>query len=111
MTEAERDAIAATTAGTGELILAASRRAPGRVYLGVGGSATTDGGAGAIRAIERGGGLGDVQLVVLCDVRTPFEDAARVFAPRRAPTRRGARLTRGCTGWRAAANAIPAESR
>ncbi len=79
----ERDAAAATTAGTGELIAAAIRDGAETVYLGVGGSATTDGGAGAIRAIERRGGLHGARLLVLCDVRTPFEDAARVFAPQK----------------------------
>ena len=81
--EDERDALAATTAGTGELILAAVTAGADTVYLGVGGSATTDGGAGAIKAIERGGGLDGVRLVVLCDVRTSFEDAARVFGPQK----------------------------
>jgi glycerate 2-kinase len=80
---AERDAFAASTAGTGELILEAVRSGAKTVYLGVGGSATTDGGAGAIRAIERGGGLRRARIVVLCDVRTPFEDAARVFGPQK----------------------------
>jgi glycerate kinase len=79
----ERDAIAAGTAGTGELIAAAIRAGAEIVYLGVGGSATTDGGAGAIKALERAGGLNGARLVVLCDVRTPFEDAARVFAPQK----------------------------
>lgn len=79
----ERDAFAASTAGTGELILEAVRGGARTVYLGVGGSATTDGGAGAIRAIERGGGLRGAGIVVLCDVRTPFEDAARVFGPQK----------------------------
>jgi glycerate kinase len=79
----ERDASAASSAGTGELIVAAVAAGAKTVYLGVGGSATTDGGAGAIRAIQRGGGLGSARLVVLCDVRTPFEDAARVFAPQK----------------------------
>jgi glycerate kinase len=82
----ERDAFAASSAGTGELILAAAYQGARRVYLGVGGSATTDGGAGAIRAIERGGGLRGSRLIVLCDVRTPFEDAARVFAPQKGAT-------------------------
>jgi glycerate kinase len=77
------DPWAATTAGTGELILAAIAAGAKVVYVGVGGSATTDGGAGAIRAIERGGGLGGAKLVVLCDVRTRFEDAARVFGPQK----------------------------
>jgi glycerate kinase len=76
---AERDAVAASTSGTGELILAAVEAGAETVYLGVGGSATTDGGAGAIQAIRDGGGLHGARLVILCDVRTPFEDAARVF--------------------------------
>jgi glycerate kinase len=81
--EDERDATAASTAGTGELILAAVEAGARTVYVGVGGSATTDGGAGAIRAIQGGGGLDGARLVVLCDVRTPFEDAARIFAPQK----------------------------
>src|SRR6201995_1981895 len=83
VTEAERDAFAASTAGTGELIAAAIEAGARTVYLGVGGSATTDGGAGAIKAIERAGSLDGVQLVVLCDVRTPFEDAAKIYGPQK----------------------------
>jgi glycerate kinase len=81
--ERQRDPLGASTFGTGQLILAAAAAGAETVYLGVGGSATTDGGSGALRAIRRGGGLGDVRLVVLCDVRTPFEDAARVFGPQK----------------------------
>src|ERR1700733_14121101 len=81
--ETERDAWAASTAGTGGLILAAVQAGAKVIYLGVGGSATTDGGAGAVRAIERGGGLRGAKLVILSDVRTPFEDAARVFGPQK----------------------------
>jgi glycerate kinase len=80
--EHERDPESATSAGTGELLLAAARSA-GTVLLGVGGSATTDGGAGATAAIDAGGGLGAARLVCLCDVRTPWEDAARTFAPQK----------------------------
>lgn len=80
---AERDAFAASTYGTGQLIAAAARAGAKIVYVGVGGSATTDGGAGAIRAIRRAGGLNGTKLVVLCDVRTPFEEAARVYAPQK----------------------------
>jgi glycerate kinase len=79
----ERDAMAASTRGTGELIVAAARQGVKRILVAVGGSATTDGGRGAIQAIRRAGGLGDARLVVLCDVRTPFEDAARVFGPQK----------------------------
>jgi glycerate kinase len=81
--EHERDPVAASSVGTGELIIAAIAAGAEVVYVGVGGSATTDGGAGAIRAIRAAGGLGRTRLVVLCDVRTPFEDAARVFAPQK----------------------------
>jgi glycerate kinase len=79
----ERDPIAASSAGTGELIAAAVDAGATLVLVGVGGSATTDGGAGAIEAIRKVGGLRGAQLRVLCDVRTPFEDAARVFAPQK----------------------------
>ena len=79
----ERDPWAASTYGTGELIAAAIDAGAAVVILGVGGSATTDGGAGAVEAIEERGGLRGARLVVLCDVRTPFEDAPRVFAPQK----------------------------
>jgi glycerate 2-kinase len=81
--EEERDPVAASTAGTGELIAAAVTAGARRIHLGVGGSATTDGGAGAIQALRDAGGLRDARLLVLCDVRTPFEDAARVFGPQK----------------------------
>lgn len=81
--EGERDAWAASTAGTGELIVAAVQAGAEVVYVGVGGSATTDGGAGAVRAIHAAGGLGGARIVVLCDVRTPFEDAARIYGPQK----------------------------
>src|SRR3954466_5069951 len=67
--EAERDAWAASTRGTGELICAAVQAGAGGVGVGVGGSATTDGGAGAIEAIDAFGGLGGARIVVLTDVR------------------------------------------
>lgn len=51
LTEGERDPLAATTFGTGELILAALDRGASRIIVGVGGSATVDGGAGAIQAL------------------------------------------------------------
>ncbi len=79
----ERDAIRASTRGTGALIAHAVREGAGTVLLGVGGSATTDGGAGAIAVLRRVPELARVRLVVLCDVRTPFEDAARVFGPQK----------------------------
>ncbi len=77
---AARDAWAATTVGVGELIVAARDAGAREIIVGLGGSATTDGGAGAIGAIDRAGGLGPARLVLLCDVTTPFERAAEVFA-------------------------------
>jgi glycerate 2-kinase len=79
----ERDAEAASSAGTGELIAAAVEAGAQVVLVAAGGSATTDGGAGAIDAIAEHGGLRGTRLVVLCDVRTPFERAARVFGPQK----------------------------
>jgi glycerate kinase len=79
----ERDPIAATTFGTGQLIVEAVRAGAQVVYLGVGGSATMDGGTGALEAIREAGGIGGAKIIVLSDVRTPFEDAARVFAPQK----------------------------
>jgi glycerate kinase len=92
--EDERDAYAATSRGTGELIVAACAAGAEVVLVAAGGSATTDGGAGAIEAIEEAGGLQGATLVVLCDVRTPFEQAPSVFGPQKgADARTVTRLT------------------
>jgi glycerate kinase len=80
--EAERDAWAASSYGTGELIAAAVEAGAATVLVGVGGSATTDGGAGAIEAL-RDAGATPGELVCICDVRTPWQDAPRVFAPQK----------------------------
>lgn len=74
------DPIAASTYGTGELIAAATEAGARRVIVGAGGSATTDGGLGALRALYPLQRLRGVELVVACDVRTTFVDAAEVFA-------------------------------
>ena len=73
----------ATTYGTGELIEAAVERGARRVLVGVGGSATTDGGLGALRALYPIQRLKGVELAVACDVRTRFTDAATVFGPQK----------------------------
>lgn len=80
------DPIAATSHGTGELVAAALDAGARRILLGVGGSATTDGGLGAVRAIWAPARLRRVSLVVACDVRTRFVDAAAVFAPQKGAT-------------------------
>lgn len=79
----ERDAERADTFGTGELIAAAIEAGARRVLVAAGGSASTDGGRGAIEALRESGGVGGASLEVLCDVTTPFERAARVFAPQK----------------------------
>jgi len=81
--EAERDAWAASTRGTGELIVAAVEAGAARVVVTVGGSATTDGGAGAIEALSEAGLGSGLEMDVVCDVRVPFEDAPRVFGPQK----------------------------
>lgn len=74
----------ATTRGTGELIAAAVAAGARDVIVGVGGSATTDGGLGAVEAL---GGVPFAErsavVRVACDVRTTFLDSARVFAPQK----------------------------
>jgi glycerate 2-kinase len=102
----------AHTFGFGELIAAALDAGAQRLVLGLGGSATTDGGAGALTALgarflDRSGtairlgnrGLGELGAVDLSDLRTPPEGslglsdvtngllgplgAARVFGPQK----------------------------
>ena len=84
---AERnDALAATTAGTGELIDAALDSGAKKIIVCLGGSATTDGGLGALRAIHAPHRLRGVELLVACDVTTTFVAAAEVFAPQKGAT-------------------------
>src|SRR3954452_19456457 len=77
------DPVAATTAGTGQLIAEAVKAGAKRVLVGVGGSATTDGGQGCLEVLEPHSRLRGVELVVACDVTTTFVDAAEVFAPQK----------------------------
>lgn len=77
------DAMSASTYGTGELIGAALDLGARRVLVAVGGSATTDGGFGALRALYPTQRLRGVEIVVACDVRTGFTGAAEVFAPQK----------------------------
>ena len=75
----KNDPIAATTTGTGELIDAALDLGAKRIIVCLGGSATTDGGLGAVKAIQTPARLKGVEFVVACDVTTQFTDAAKVF--------------------------------
>jgi glycerate kinase len=81
--EAERDAWEASTYGTGQLIADAVERGAQVILVAVGGSANTDGGAGALQAIEEAGGLRGARIVVLCDVQVPWERCAEVFGPQK----------------------------
>ena len=78
------DPLRASTRGTGELIAAALRSGARRVIVGVGGSATTDGGLGAVDAL--GWSLVGHEVTVACDVATAFLDAATVYAPQKGAT-------------------------
>ncbi len=80
------DAVAASTTGTGELIAAAYEAGARRIVVGVGGSATTDGGLAALRALHPLSRLTGVELLVACDVRTRFLEAAATFAPQKGAT-------------------------
>jgi glycerate kinase len=75
------DPLRATTHGTGELLRAALDAGMRRAIVAVGGSATTDGGLGALEALDFD--LRGADVVVACDVTTTFVDAARVFGPQK----------------------------
>jgi glycerate 2-kinase len=77
------DPVGASSVGTGELLGAAIDAGARRLLVGLGGSATTDGGLGALRALYPLHRLAGVEIVALCDVRTTFVDAAPVFAPQK----------------------------
>jgi glycerate kinase len=75
----EPDPLVASSRGLGELVLAALRDSPDALVVGLGGSATVDGGAGmreVLRALP-------VPTTVLCDVRTILRDAARLYGPQK----------------------------
>ncbi len=78
------DPLRASTRGTGELIAAAARSGARRIIVGVGGSATTDGGLAAIETL--GWSLAGLDVTVACDVTTRFADAARVYGPQKGAT-------------------------
>jgi glycerate kinase len=78
------DAIRASTVGVGELIIAAAAVGAEKIIVATGGSATTDGGQGAIDALAgHEEVLAGIRIEVLSDVIVKFEDAAKVFAPQK----------------------------
>jgi glycerate kinase len=99
----ERDAVAATSVGTGELLRAALDAGVRRIVLGIGGSATTDGGAGLLTGLGATADrdtaradltgldprLADVELQVACDVANPLlgpSGAAAIYGPQKGAT-------------------------
>lgn len=83
----QRDALAASSYGAGELIVAAAETGAREILVGVGGTAMTDGGAGAIEALrearlvgKRGPSKRLPKLTVLCDARAGWQQAVSVFS-------------------------------
>ena len=101
LTPAERDPIGATTRGTGEVLRAAIDAGAREITLGIGGSATNDGGAGILRALgaavdddrvdlsELDPRLAGVALRIACDVTNPLlgeRGAAATYGPQKGAT-------------------------
>jgi glycerate kinase len=81
LTGGRNDPVRATTAGVGQLLRAAADEGVSHALVCVGGSATTDGGLGAVEAL--GWSLRGLRVDVACDVATRFRDAAAVFGPQK----------------------------
>ena len=79
----DNDPISATTFGTGQLIAIAIERGARNILVGAGGSATTDGGLGALEALTPLQRLREVSITVACDVETRFVEAAEIFGPQK----------------------------
>ncbi len=84
LAEDERDPMRASSSGLGELLLAVASETVGPILVGLGDSATVDGGAGLRQIV--GNSLSGRELRALCDVRNPLlgeRGAARAFAPQK----------------------------
>jgi glycerate kinase len=92
---AERDPIAATSRGTGELMRIAAGSGATRMIVGIGGSATSDGGRGLLEGLA-GDPIGHldhladvastIEVEVACDVTNPLHGphgAAAVYGPQK----------------------------
>jgi glycerate kinase len=95
----ERDAVRATSVGTGDLIRTAIERGVLHINLGIGGSATTDGGQGMLAGIAAADAesdtidtealfhrIGSIDLAVACDVTNPLlgpNGAAATYGPQK----------------------------
>ena len=91
ISKAERNPLRTTTYGVGEMIADALSHGCEHLVIGIGGSATCDGGKGMLEALENAPGLmnmfgGDVDVTVVCDVNNPLygpDGAAYVFGPQK----------------------------
>ncbi len=79
----ELDPLVASSRGAGELIGHALKAGARRLLVSIGGSATVDGGRGALEGIGELDAFRSASVEVLCDVETPFERAAVVFGPQK----------------------------
>jgi glycerate kinase len=101
LTTAERDPMGASTFGTGEVLEAVIESGVHEVTLGIGGSATNDGGSGILRALGAeiaDGAVGlegldsrltGINLRIACDVTNPLlgpRGAAATYGPQKGAT-------------------------
>jgi glycerate kinase len=75
----EREPLRASSRGLGELVAAALAERPRLLVVGLGGTATMDGGAGLREVVS----VLDVPAIALCDVRTQLADAPRLYGPQK----------------------------
>lgn len=84
---AQRNPMLTTTYGVGEMLLDAVSRGCKQIVMGIGGSATCDGGKGMIDCLAQAGPLPyQPQITVACDVTNPLygpNGAAYIFAPQK----------------------------
>lgn len=86
--EGKRNPMITTTYGVGELLLDAWKRGCQKVVMGIGGSATCDGGQGMIECLHDHLPL-PLEVIVASDVSNPLygpKGAAYVFAPQKGAT-------------------------
>ncbi len=86
----KRNPMLTTTYGVGEMITDAIRRGCKHIIMGIGGSATCDGGRGMVEALRDNNILNKpYKLTVACDVTNPLygeNGAAHIFAPQKGAT-------------------------
>lgn len=78
--------IDASTFGTGELIRTALERGAEDILIGLGGSASIDGGLGALQAMRPLKRYSSIEINVACDVQTGFIECAGIFGPQKGAT-------------------------